>query len=173
MFDEIERQSHAKLQEQIDKLKEECERNADVAEMVRLIIQGHFEYSDYHHRSNDAKVGDAIGMFLYCISGISVCNSGNLNVSWASELTYFIGNFVYDDSYFDFTTHERTNVFTFKPSDDTGRYLQDPRIIIEAARANVEYYNKINYGLDGMLATHRAGHKVDPSKVLALLKENE
>lgn len=169
MFDEIERQSHAKLQEQIDKLKEDCERNPDVAEMVRYLIAGY--HGCWEHTKNyDAGVGSQIEMMLWSICGVSIHNSSNLYISWAGNLNFFIGNFVYDDSVFDFDVDEHNGLFTFKASNDSGRWLQDPRIIVEAAKANTEYYRKSDYGI---LSCIRAKHKVDPSKVYALLKEEQ
>lgn len=172
MFDEITKQSHAKLQEQIDKLKWECERNPDVAEMVRYLIAGY--HGCWEHTKNyDAGVGSQIEMILWSICGVGIHNSSNLDISWAGSLNSFIGNFIYDDAAFDFEVDKRTGFFTFKASDNSGRWLQDPRIIIEAARANTEYYRETNYGIGDFLSRIRAKHKVDASKVFALLKEEK
>lgn len=179
MFDKITMSLHEKLEEEINKVKQRCNEDPDICEMVRYLIACEDERDKYNHASIDARIGGALHTFMWEIWG--VMGSGNMETSWASDLNSFIGNVICDDDSFDFDMEKPDGVFRFRRSGENDRCLQDPRILIEAARANVTYYDIIDRSCQGVgkipimecAKLRRAGHKVDPSKVLALLKDNE
>jgi len=79
---------------------------------------------------------------LPCFSSCNIANSIHFDTSWANKLSSFIGNYILDDAAFDFE-QEDGRPFNFKPSGDDGRWLQNPKILVEAAKANREYYDKM------------------------------
>lgn len=169
MFDKITKTSQDYLQKQIDELKSYCDKDPDVAEMVRYIIA----YSDqmaYCGGDEDAKIGRQIIQHIWEIDGMGLSSLGNsfhFDPSWASNLNNFIGNYVYDDSAFDFTIDERSGTIDFKGANYEGRWLQNPRIIVEAAKANRAYYSAMD---NANIYTRRDVPKADASQVLELVK---
>lgn len=169
MFDKIATKSHEYLQNQIDELKDTCEKDSAVAEMVKYIVA----YSDqmaYCGGDEDARIGRQIIQHIWQINGMDFSSMGNrahFDPSWARELNSFIGNFVYDDAAFDFVIDDFDGTITFKYADDNGRWLQDPMVIVEAAKANRAYYKMMD-GAD--VFTRIRGMKADSSKVLDLAK---
>lgn len=167
MFKTITEKSHNFLQGQIDELEQTCASDAGVAEMVRYILA----YSDqmaYCGGDEDAKIGREIIQFIWQISGIDLSDMGNschFNPGWVKDLNNFIGNYIHDDSAFDFEQCEFNGTFKFKFADDCHRWLQDPMVLVEAAKANREYYSKADRDVFSRLRD-----KVDGTKVLALVK---
>lgn len=168
MFDTIREKSHHFLDAQIDELKSSCEKNPGIAEMVRYILA----YSDqmaYCGGDEDAKVGRQIIQHIWEICGIDLSNMGNsyhFSSDWAQQLNFFIGNYVYDDSGFDFDVSEFNGTIDFKGADYSGRWLQNPMVIVEAAKANRAYYDKMDRGN----IFDRIHVKADISKVMELVK---
>lgn len=166
MFDTVREKSHKYLDEQITELEKNCSHDAGVAEMVRYILA----YSDqmaYCGGNKDAKIGREIIQFIWQINGTDLSDMGNsvhFNSSWARNLNSFIGNFIYDDSAFDFEQAEFNGVFGFKAAGDTDRWLQNPMILVEAAKANREYYELSEHDSFSLLRD-----KADGTKVLELL----
>ncbi len=169
MFDKVTAKSHTYLDGQIAELKESCDKDPGVAEMVRYILA----YSDqmaYCGGDEDAKIGREIIQHIWEICKIDLSNMGNsshFSPSWASNLNFFIGNFIYDDSGFDFEVSDFNGTVEFKAAGDAGRWLQNPMVIVEAAKANRAYY-KVMDQTD--VFTRLRGQKADISKVLELLK---
>ena len=172
MFEKITEVSHQFLQSQIDELRTTCDKDPRVAEMVRYIIA----YSDqmaYSNGDEDAEIGRQIIQHIWEINGGDLSNIGNkyhFNPSWAYELNSFIGNFVYDDSGFDFEVTDFNGTIEFKYAGDDDRWLQNPSVIVEAAKANHAYYKL----MDSMTLEDRRGRahdKADISKVLELINE--
>lgn len=167
MFDTVTKKSHEYLQLQIDELKDSCAQSTGVAELVRYILA----YSDqmaYCGGDEDAKIGREIIQMIWQISGIDLSSMGNsfhFDPGWVSTLNSFISNYIYDDSAFDFTQSEFNGTFEFKPSRDNDRWLQNPMVIVEAAKANREYYNKADRDVFSRLRD-----KVDGKKVLEMVK---
>lgn len=166
MFTTVTKKSHDYLQAQIDELQATCNKNPAVAEMVKYILA----YSDsmaYCGGDDDADIGREIIQMIWQITGMDLSSMGNsyhFSPDWVNNLNSFISNYIYDDSAFDF---EVDRTIDFKPSrDDSGRWLQDPRIIVEAAKANRAYY-KLSNGGDWVSLRDL---KVDATKVLALVK---
>jgi hypothetical protein len=169
MFDKVTEQSHNYLQAQIDTLKKTCEKDPGVAEMVRYIVA----YSDqmaYCDGDEDARIGRQIIQQIWQISKLDLSGMGNsvhFDPSWAAELNNFIGNYIYDDSGFDFDVCTHSGTLDFKPAGyDAGRWLQDPWVIVQAAKANRAYYKK----MDESDIFSRMRDKADISKVLELVK---
>lgn len=169
MFDIITEKSHKHLQDQIDQLKAYCDKDESVAELIRYILVYANEQSVYTDRSLDARIGSQISMFIYEIAHIdlaSLTNSFHFPVDWAANLNSFIGNFIYDDAAFTFTrSYNRT--FRFDAHiNDTDMWLQDPKILIEAAKVNAAYYDELERV--GIFGTR--DFKLDDTKVIELLK---
>jgi hypothetical protein len=171
MFETISKKSHDYLQTQLDELEMSCDKDPGVAELVKYLIA----YSDemaYSSRdcSYEAQIGRDICQCLWQISGMDFTNIANqfhFSPGWVSKLNSFIGNYVYDDSGFDFEVDDFNGTITFKHAGDNGRWLQNPLVIVEAAKANRAYY-KIMDGAD--VFTRIRGVKADISKVLELVK---
>jgi hypothetical protein len=169
MFDKVAEKSRIYLDSQIDELKSTCDKDPGVAEMVRYILA----YSDqmaYCGGDEDAKIGRQIIQHIWEICKIDLSNMGNsihFSPSWASNLNFFIGNYVYDDSGFDFEVSDFNGTIDFKPAGDSGRWMQNPMVIVEAAKANCAYYKKMD---QGDVFTRLRGTKADISKVMELVK---
>jgi len=169
MFEKITEKSQSYLQAQIDELKQACDKDPAIAEMVRYILA----YSDqmaYCGGDEDARIGRQIIQHIWEITKIDLSNMGNefhFSPSWASNLNFFIGNYVYDDSGFDFTVDSFNGTIDFMHGNDSGRWLQNPAVIVEAAKANRAYYKMMN---DTDVLTRLRGVKADISKVLELVK---
>jgi hypothetical protein len=169
MFEKITEKSQNYLQAQIDELKKSCDKDPGVAEMVRYILA----YSDqmaYCGGDEDARIGRQIIQHIWEITKIDLSNMGNefhFSPSWASNLNFFIGNYVYDDSGFDFIVDSFNGTIDFMHGNDSGRWLQNPMVIVEAAKANRAYYKMMN---DTDVLTRLRGAKADISKVLELVK---
>ena len=145
MFDTITKKSHDYLQIQLDELKAYCDRDPAVADFVKYMIV----YSDEmayasNDASEDARIGREIIQMIWQISGMdfsNMANSYHFSPGWVSKLNNFIGNYFYDDSGFDFEQSEVWGTFKFKPAGCSAneRWLQNPRVIVEAAKANRAY----------------------------------
>ena len=170
MFDTITKKSHDYLQTQLDELKGYCDQDPSVAELVKYLIA----YSDeMAYSSNDASPDAVLGrdlcQILWEISGTSLGNIGNqfhFNPGWVRELNSFIGNYFYDDAAFDFDINERSGIIRFKAASDTGRWLQNPLILIEAAKANRIYYDNM---YRSTLETRQSVPQVDASRVIEIV----
>lgn len=169
MFDKITKISQDYLQKQIDELKQTCEKDPAVAEMVGYII-AYGEQMAYCSGDEDAKIGRQIIQHMWQINGTDLSSMGNsihFDPGWAATLNNFIGNYVYDDSAFDFTIDELDGTMDFKYADDNSRWLKNPKIIVEAARANRAYYSAMD---NANIHTRRNVPKADASRVLELVK---
>jgi hypothetical protein len=172
MFEAITKKSHEYLDKQIQTLEDTCNQYSDIKEFVSYIV----EYSDRMAYSNNdsptTRIGRELIQFIWQITNIdlsSMANKYHFSPSWASELNSFIANYFLDDSAFDFT-QEYGGVFKFKYAGDDGRWLQNPLILIEAAKANRLYYDALdpkNLKFDREVFLNS---KVDGSKVYELLE---
>ncbi len=166
MFDAVSKKSHEYLQLQLDELKDTCDKDPAVAEMVRYILA----YSDqmaYCGGNEDAKIGREIIQMIWQITGMDFSDMGNefhFSPGWVNKMNSFIGNYVYDDSGFDF---EFDRTFEFKPAGDNGRWLQNPLVIVEAAKANRAYYDRMD---NSDIFTRILGDQADATKVMELVK---
>jgi len=170
MFDTITKKSHDYLQIQLDELKGYCDRDPAVAELVKHIIaySDEMAYSS-NNASADAVLGRDICQILWEISGTDLGNIGNqfhFNPGWVTDLNMFIGNYFYDDAAFDFNIDERSGIIRFKAAGDTGRWLQNPLILIEAAKANRIYYDNQDRST---LETRRSVPRADTSRVIEIV----
>ena len=161
------------MQDQIDELAEYCNKDINVKELVSYIIAYSDEMAYGSRGSEAATLGQDIIQIIWQISGIDLSNVANnyhFSPSWAAYLNNFIGNYFNDDSAFDFEQDNFGGIFEFKSANDNGRWLQDPRIIVAAAKANRAYYDAMDDkdGVDRL--ARRMKTKVDGSKVLELLK---
>jgi len=169
MLETISKKSHEYLQTQLDELQASCDADPEVAELVKYLVaySDEMAYSS-NTASYEANVGREICQILWQISGMDFSNIANqfhFNPGWVSKLNSFIGNYIYDDSGFDFTQSEYNGTFDFKSTGDDDRFLQNPLIIVEAAKANRDYYDRADKDVFSRLR-----EKVDPTKVLELVK---
>lgn len=169
MLETISKKSHEYLQTQLDELQASCDADPKIAELVKYLVA----YSDeMAYSSNDcsyeAQIGRDVCQILWQISGMdftNIANNYHFSPGWVSKLNNFIGNYFYDDSAFDFEQSAYNGTFEFKASGDDDRFLQDPMIIVEAAKANREYYKRADQDVFSRLR-----EKVNPTKVLELVK---
>ena len=177
MFETITKKSHEYLDKQIQHLEDTCNQYPDIKEFVSYLI----EYSDRmaycSNETPNTEIGRELIQFIWQISNVNLSNMANqfhFSSQWAAELNSFIGNFFHDDAAFDFTQGHR-GVFEFKgTNDDNGRWLQNPRILIEAAKANRAYYDLVDpRKVEKTQARENMFNpdvKVDASKVFSLLE---
>lgn len=171
MFETVTAKSHKYLDDQIEDLKSTCEKDPGVKEMVRYILAFSDEMAYATQGSVESRIGRDIIQIIWEISKIDLSNMGNsyhFSPSWASRLNSFISNYIYDDSAFDVVQNDFNGVFQFKPAGDEGWY-QDPMIIVEAAIANRDYYDKVDSGEYDVFGRKGKRAKVDGTKVLALI----
>ncbi len=108
--------------------------------------------------------------FIWQISRVdlsSMANSAHFDLDWSSKLLNFIGNYFLEDSAFSLVPSPRgANAFEFESSDGEGeKWLQNPLILIEAAIANINYYDQFDkVGIQKAL--------IDRSKVKELINGN-
>ena len=173
-FDKLTELTLTKVQAQIDDLKMQVFQNPELKEFVELIVAYGAEKA-YCGGSVEAQLGRDLIQFIWEINGMDLSNMGNsvhFDSGWARKLDNFIGNYIFDDAAFDFV-QESNGTFTFKASGDNDRWLQDPRILVEAARANRAYYTAMDnlrrFDADGNILQYTRP-KVDNTKVMELLK---
>lgn len=173
-FDKLTEITLVNTQAQIDGLKMQVEKHPELKEFVELIVAYGAEGA-YCGGSEEANLGRDLIQFIWQINGMDLSNMGNsihFDSGWARKLDNFIGNYIFDDSAFDFV-QERDGTFTFNASGDNDRWMQDPRILVEAARANRAYYTAMDnlrrFDADGNVLQYTRP-KVDATKVMALLK---
>lgn len=180
MFDTIRQKSHRCLDDQIDRIKNYCDTDPAVAELVKYLIAYSNEESYASSGSTDSQIGRELSMFIWQISNADLSGIGcrDVDPAWASNLNYFIGNWIYDDSAFAFKQRAKTGVFEFKgANDDDDQWLQDPCILVEAAKANREYYTRLESMRQGRGYTDMSKDelneflnlRVNDTKVLELL----
>lgn len=168
MFDTITKKSHDYLQKQLDELKVYCDKDPAVADFVKYMIVYSDEMAYATPGSEDARIGREIIQMIWQISGMDfsgMANSIHFSPGWVSKLNNFIGNYFYDDSGFDFKQSEWGGTFEFRPAGcgDSDRWLQNPTVIVEAARANRAYYKLAD-------DNPRTRAKVDSRAVMKLVK---
>lgn len=176
MFETITEKSHKYLDQHIQELTDTCNNYPDIKEFVRYIIA----YSDemaYSGGSQDARIGRELIQFIWQITSSDLSAMGNqfhFSPDWARELNGFIGGVLLDDLGFNFTQGNR-GVFSFTVAgDEADRYLQDPRILVEAAKANCAYHERVGLrklSIKQLLENiENPDVKVDDSKVFELLR---
>jgi len=173
-FDKLTELTLTKVQAQIDDLKMQVEKHPELKEFVELIVAYGAEKA-YCGGSVEAQLGRDLIQFIWQINGMDLSNMGNsvhFDSGWARKLDNFIGNYIFDDAAFD-VVQESDRTFSFKSSGDNDRWLQDPRILVEAARANRAYYTAMDnlrrFDADGNILQYTRP-KVDNTKVMELLK---
>lgn len=176
MFETITKKSHEYLDAQIQDLEKKCNDYPDIKEFVRYIIAYSDEMAYGSEGSLDSDIGDELIQFIWQITKVdlsNIANSYHFSPSWAAELNSFIGNYFLDDAAFDFTQNRR-GVFEFSYAGDEGRWLQNPRVLIESAKANRAYYDlKDPRKVEKEQARENMFNpdvKVDASKVFSLLE---
>lgn len=171
MFELINEKTRKTFEAHQNRLKEFCVQDANISELVGYVIA----YSDQESYSGggdeNSLIGSHICSFIWQISGVdigNISNPSNFDVNWARDLASFIGNYILYDSCFDFEVDEYDNVIRFQES--YTRNLQDPRILIEAAKAMSKHYQKLD---NAKSFSEAHGIKADISKVLELVKAIE
>lgn len=171
MFDIITERTHRSVDAQIGQLKIYCNNDPAVAEFMRYLIAYSNEMGCALAGSIDARIGKELTTFIWQISNVSLNGIGNsihFMTNWAAELHSFIGNYFYDDAAFDFY-QDVNGAFSFKASlGDYDRWLQNPLILVEAAKVNQKVYNT---GVDCAIGELHHPIMVDCSKVYALINE--
>lgn len=158
-FDKVSQISKHYLQLQIDSIKQTCEKDPAVARMVYYIL-AHMHELDSTESNYDAHIGREIIQFIWQITGMDlsgISNPYHFDTDWAATLNHFIGNYIYDDSAFYFIQNQRTGVFSFKSSTDDDPWHQNADLLVEAAIANRQYFEKAN----STPIMQRIGLKVD------------
>lgn len=169
MLRTIRTKSHDYIDKEIDELKDYCEQYPNIAEMVRYIVAYSDEMAYCDDGSDDAKIGREIIHYIWQISKYdlsNIANSYHFSSAWAYDLNHFIGNWILDDFAFDFKQGFQGQYEFFTATDDS-RWFQDPRFLIEAAKATIDWQNKDPFNR----STSLLFHKVDGTKVDELLKE--
>jgi len=173
------------LDKEIGELIDYCDKDARVSELVSIVLLHRDRWYEEDGTDDEAinldRLGGILTGFIWEIMELDVkpvefnktlglTNNGSLN--WVSELNFFIGNFLYDDSAFDFKQNDRTGQFEFKTSTDRDRFLQNPMILVEAAKATLEYRIKLGDERRDRQEWYKRYlvTKVDGSRVLALLE---
>jgi len=117
-------------------------------------------------RDADPNIGRELFMFI-----TEICEDNGMAddidhpTNWVFCLNQFAGNYFFDDNCFRFR-QENYGVFSFYSDYDQG--FHNPRILVEAAKANVEW-KKARKSL-GWITEAAKAIKVDGSKVLELAK---
>lgn len=70
-------------------------------------------------------------------------NNFHFQCDWAYQLNQFIGNYFLDDAGFTCLQTGTYKTWEIDPSLGNDEFLQDPRILIAAARDNVSFFNRI------------------------------
>lgn len=174
MFETIRAKTHQYVDKHLAELELYCAKDPAIAEMVGYIIA----YSDqmaYCGGDRDARIGRQIIQHIWEISKVElsdIANEYHFNPGWAQDLCGFIGNYFIDDSAFDLVIEPSRIKFMPAKYDDDGqsRWLQNPRIITEAAKASVEYTAAVDYVVTEPVA-HKA-IKFDTTKLMELLGES-
>lgn len=132
--------SNRYLAEQITEIQKVCleEGNEDILEFVRLIT---FPMLNQHEKDNlDYRIGDVLSNFVWQLTDYdfltATTNPYHFRADWAYQLNSFIGNFFFDDAYFNL---RRASFGTWEaiPSQDK---TQNPIVLIEAARDNAIFH---------------------------------
>lgn len=130
------------VDQHMQELKDECNKDPDIAEFVRLITYPMLHNEEEHpDESLDHRTGQELRMFLWKISKVDleITNPYHFNTNWIYELNSFIGNFFYDDAYFRiYKKVSFMNLWEVEADNDFG--IQNVRALIEAARDNARFY---------------------------------
>lgn len=136
--------SNRYLHQQITEIQRTCfeEGNEDIFEFVRLITFPMLQQHDLVDKKDnlDYRTGDVLSMFIWQLTDYdfltATTNPYHFRADWAYQLNSFIGNFFYDDAYFNL---RRASFGTWEaiPSQDK---TQNPRVLIEAARDNAIFH---------------------------------
>lgn len=170
-FDKLKELQVAAFEDQLAELQDSC-KDPDIAEFVSYIVAFGSEQSYATRGSYEASLGRDIIQHIWQISGMGLSGIGNsvhFELSWVSILNSFIGNYFLDDSAFKLKPFDSTFEFEASGSCDAGNeWCQNPRVIIEAAKANRAYYDKCDEL--GMFQAMKQKVEVDRTKVMELLK---
>ena len=116
----------------LQSIKIECDKNSNIREFVNLIIQNG-RYGDFRN-----PISEQLITFTHDLGydlQINECHSS----SFFTNLDGFIGNFFLDDAYFNFKKSE--NFFgEWKCFGDDNNGTQDPKIMIQRAKDNIDIY---------------------------------
>ena len=132
------------LSDEMIGLQATCNEYPDIATFVQKITYPMFHPDKTYDREDmDMNVARCLSDFLYQLYGLSIyngiTNKYHFNISWASDLNSFIGNYFLDDSYFLMSADDCYGCWQAKGSDEVGS-SQNPLVLIAAAEDNANFY---------------------------------
>ena len=144
LFDKMNEISVKNFQDYLSDLRLTCEADPAVSEFVDYILAYGVGQS-LNQYSSASQIGYELCEFILQITGKDLSNLGNsydFNLSWINDLNDFVSDYFYEDKGFNFEQEGAGGVFKFFTCSDAANSIpQHPHILVEAAIANVEYYD--------------------------------
>jgi hypothetical protein len=165
-LEKLKERAHFSLDCAYEDLQERALCSEAFAEFVRYFVAYIAADETRDFRDADTNIGRELFMFI-----TEICEDNGMAddidhpTKWVFCLNQFAGNYFFDDNCFRFR-QDSYGVFSFYSDVDYG--YTNPRILVEAAKANVEW-KKARKSL-GWLTEAAKAIKVDGSKVLELAK---
>ena len=129
-----------------------CNENEDINEFVRLVLAQRDERNPDETAITDERIGNNLIALVYHL-GYDIQINPYHSASFLYELDSFMGNFFFDDSYFEIVDSEfkgeKKAIASY-----SNNCTQDPKVLIQCAIENIkaqnkkrEYYNSIKIKL--------------------------
>jgi hypothetical protein len=154
----------------LDSAYEDLQERASISEAFAVFLRYFAAYiavdETIDFQDADPNIGRELFMFI-----TEICKDNGMAddidhpTKWVFCLNQFAGNYFFDDNCFRFS-QDNYGVFAFFDGRDQG--FQNPRILVEAAKANVAW--KKERKSRGWITEAAKAIKVDGSKVLELAK---
>ena len=117
-----------------------CNENEDINEFVRLVLAQRDERNPDETVITDERIGNNLIMLVYDL-GYDIQMNLFHSASFLYELDSFMGNFFFDDSYFEIVDSEFRGEKKAIAS-DSNNCTQDPKVLIQCAIENIKAQNK-------------------------------
>lgn len=144
LFDKMSEISVKNFQDYLSDLRLTCEADAAVGWFVDYILEYGVQQS-LNKFTTGSQIGHELCQFIQQITGKDLSNLGNsydFNLAWINDLNDFVSDYFYEDKGFNFQQQGTGGVFKFFACSDAAHTIpQHPHILVEAAIANVEYYD--------------------------------
>jgi hypothetical protein len=144
IIDSVEEYSINQLRVQFKELRAYCEKNEDVSNFVNLLLTC-TKYNSFDKSVLEKVASDELHQLLYEITKYDFCsaitNQYHFKGSWVYMLNSFISNYFYDDCGFVVEHESQHKTWNARSSSTTDIFLQDPRILVEAAYDNARFYH--------------------------------